>query len=57
MKGLGHRYRLDILKLAGLFVANGSQHLRLMRHETNRPARRAGKHILYGLSDPAVLIN
>ena len=68
-KGLGHGHRLEILELlaqgelsvealaerAGLSVANASQHLRLMRRAGLLVSRRAGKHILYGLSDPAVL--
>lgn len=68
-KGLGHGHRLEILELlaqgelsvevlaerAGLSIANASQHLRLMRRAGLLASRRAGKHILYGLSDPAVL--
>jgi rhodanese-related sulfurtransferase/DNA-binding transcriptional ArsR family regulator len=68
-KGLGHGHRLEILELlaqgeasvealaerAGLSVANASQHLRLMRRTGLLASRRAGKHIFYGLSDPAVL--
>lgn len=68
-KGLGHGHRLEILELlaqgeravealaerAGLSVANASQHLRLMRRAGLLSSRRAGKRILYGLSDPAVL--
>lgn len=67
-KGLGHGHRLEILELlaqgeravealaerAGLSVANASQHLRLMRRAGLLSSRRAGKRILYGLSDPAV---
>ena len=68
-KGLGHGHRLEILELlaqgelsvealaerAGLSVANASQHLRLMRRSGLLISRRMGKHILYRLSDPAVL--
>lgn len=68
-KGLGHGHRLEILELlaqgelsvealaerAGLSIANASQHLRLMRRAGLLASRRAGKHILYALSDPAVL--
>jgi rhodanese-related sulfurtransferase/DNA-binding transcriptional ArsR family regulator len=68
-KALGHGHRLEILELlaqrersvealaerAGLSVANASQHLRLMRQAGLLASRRDGKHILYRLSDPAVL--
>jgi rhodanese-related sulfurtransferase/DNA-binding transcriptional ArsR family regulator len=68
-KGLGHAHRLEILELlaqgersveavaerAGLSVANASQHLRLMRRAGLLASRRDGKHILYALSDSAVL--
>jgi rhodanese-related sulfurtransferase/DNA-binding transcriptional ArsR family regulator len=68
-KALGHGYRLEILELlaqgersvealatrAGLSVANASQHLRFMRRAGLLTSRRAGKHVLYALSDPAVL--
>lgn len=68
-KALGHVHRLEIFELlaqgernvealaerAGLSVANASQHLRLMRRAGLLASRRDGKHILYGLSDPAVL--
>ncbi len=68
-KALGHGHRLEILELlaqrersvealagcAGLSIANASQHLRLMRHAGLLASRRDGKHILYRLSDPAVL--
>ncbi len=68
-KGVGHGHRLEILELlaqgelsvealaerAGLSISNASQHLRLMRRAGLLASRRAGKHILYGLSDPAVL--
>jgi ArsR family transcriptional regulator len=68
-KALGHGRRLEILELlaqgersvealaerAGLAIANASQHLRLMRRAGLLASRRDGKHILYRLSDPAVL--
>ena len=68
-KGVGHGHRLEILELlaqgecsvealahrAGLSLANASQHLRLMRRAGLLVSRRAGKNILYALSDPAVL--
>lgn len=68
-KALGHAHRLEILELlaqgersveslaerARLSVANASQHLRLMRRAGLLASRRDGKHILYRLSDPAVL--
>lgn len=68
-KALGHAHRLVILELlaqrersvetlaerAGLSIANASQHLRLMRQAGLLASRRDGKHILYRLSDPAVL--
>jgi len=68
-KALGHGRRLEILELlaqgersvealaarAGLGIANASQHLRLMRRAGLLASRRDGKHILYRLSDPAVL--
>jgi ArsR family transcriptional regulator len=68
-KALGHAHRLVIVELlaqrersvealaesAKLSVANASQHLRLMRRAGLLVSRRDGKHILYRLSDPAVL--
>jgi rhodanese-related sulfurtransferase/DNA-binding transcriptional ArsR family regulator len=68
-KALGHGHRLEILELlaqrersveavadlAGLSVANASQHLRLMRRAGLLASRRDGKFILYRLSDPVVL--
>jgi ArsR family transcriptional regulator len=68
-KAFGHAHRLEILELlaqsersvdalaerAGLSIANASQHLRLMRRAGVLASRRDGKHILYRLSDPAVL--
>jgi ArsR family transcriptional regulator len=68
-KALGHGSRLEILEQlaqgersvegladrAGLAVANGSQHLRLMQRAGLLASRREGKHVLYRLSDPSVL--
>jgi rhodanese-related sulfurtransferase/DNA-binding transcriptional ArsR family regulator len=68
-KALSNGHRLEILELlaqgersvealaerAGLSIANASQHLRLMRQAGLLASRRDGKHILYRLSDPAVL--
>jgi hypothetical protein len=38
-----------------LSIANASQHLQLMRQAGLLASRRDGKHILYRLSDPAML--
>lgn len=68
-KALAHGQRLEILELLaqgersvealadriGLPVANVSQHLRRMRRAGLLDARRAGKHVFYGVRDPAVL--
>jgi rhodanese-related sulfurtransferase/DNA-binding transcriptional ArsR family regulator len=68
-KALGHGRRLEILELlaqgersveslaerAGLSTASASQHLRLMRQAGLLASRRDGRHVLYRLSDPAVL--
>ncbi len=68
-KTLGHPQRLEILEhlaqgersveavaaCVALSTANASQHLRLMRGAGLLTSWRDGKHILYGLSDPAVL--
>ena len=68
-KALSHGSRLEILEQlaqgersvegladrAGLSVANASQHLRLMQRAALLTSRRAGKHVLYRLSDPSVL--
>ena len=68
-KALGHPHRLEILEhlaqgersveavaaCAALSIANASQHLRLMRSAGLLTSRRDGKHVLYSLSDPAVL--
>ena len=66
---LGNEHRLRILELLaqretsvealatrlGLSLANASQHLRLLRAAGLLTSRRAGKHVLYVVSDPAVL--
>ena len=68
-KALGHGRRLEILELlaqgersvealadvAGLSVANASQHLRLMRQAGLLVSRRDGKRIFYRVSDASVL--
>ncbi len=68
-KALGHPHRLEILEhlaqgersveavaaCAALSIANASQHVRLMRSAGLLTSRRDGKHVLYSLSDPAVL--
>lgn len=68
-KALAHGRRLEILELlaqgersvealaavAGLSVANASQHLRLMRQAGLLASRRDGKHMFYRVSDPSVL--
>jgi ArsR family transcriptional regulator len=68
-KALGHGRRLEILELlaqrersvealaevAGLSIANASQHLRLMRRSGLLVSRREGKRILYRVSDASVL--
>jgi rhodanese-related sulfurtransferase/DNA-binding transcriptional ArsR family regulator len=68
-RALGNGHRLRILELlaqretsvealaarAGLSIANASQHLRLLRTAGLLTSRRAGKHVLYAVSDPAVL--
>lgn len=68
-KALAHPHRLEILELlaqgernvealaerARLSVANASQHLRLMRQAGLLASRRAGKHVVYRLSDASVL--
>ena len=51
----GERSVEDLANRAGLSVANASQHLRLMRRAGLLASRRDGKHVLYGLSDNAVL--
>src|SRR5215472_3960174 len=66
---LGNEHRLRILELlaqretsvealaecVGLSLANASQHLRLLRAAGLLTSRRAGKHVLYVVSDPTVL--
>lgn len=68
-KALAHPHRLEILEhlaqgersveavaaCTALSIANASQHLRLMRGAGLLTSRREGKHVLYSLSDPAVL--
>lgn len=68
-RALGNAHRLRILELlaqressvealadrVGLSIANASQHLRLLRAAGLLTSRRSGKHVLYTLSDPAVL--
>lgn len=68
-KALGHAHRLELLehvaqgergvealaKLAGLSVANASQHLQQLRRAGLVEKRRDGKHILYQLADVAVI--
>ena len=68
-KALGSGHRLEIVELLaqgersveavaermGLPIANTSQHLQVMRRAGLLTARRAGKRVLYRLSDPSVL--
>jgi rhodanese-related sulfurtransferase/DNA-binding HxlR family transcriptional regulator len=68
-KALGHGRRLEVLELlaqgersvetlarvAGLSIANASQHLRLMRQAGLLVSRREGKRIFYRVSDSSVL--
>jgi ArsR family transcriptional regulator len=68
-KALASAYRIEIVEVlgqgersvegvaarVGLSVANASQHLRLMRGSGLLASRREGKHVLYRLSDPAVV--
>jgi ArsR family transcriptional regulator len=68
-KALASAYRIEIVEVlgqgersvegvaarVGLSVANASQHLRLMRASGLLASRRDGKHVLYRLSDPAVV--
>ena len=67
-KALGNPHRIEIVEVLGQgersveaiaarigqSVANTSQHLRLMRQAGLLASRREGKHIFYGLSDPAI---
>jgi len=68
-RALGNEHRLRTLELlaqremsvealaarVGLSIANASQHLRLLRAAGLLTSRRDGKHVLYAVSDPAVL--
>lgn len=68
-KSLAHRHRLEIVEQlaqmersvesvaerVGLSIANASQHLRSMRRAGLLVSRRDGKHVIYAISDPAVL--
>jgi len=68
-KALASPHRIEIIEVlgqsersvesvaarVGLSVANASQHLRLMRRSGLLASRRDGKHVLYRLSDPAVV--
>ena len=68
-KALGNGYRLELLeflaqgergvdalaKLAGLSVANTSQHLQHMRRAGLVSARKDGLRVIYRLADPAVV--
>jgi rhodanese-related sulfurtransferase len=53
--GQGERSVEGVAGRVGLSVANTSQHLRLMRQAGLLSSRRDGKHVLYRLSDPAVV--
>jgi len=53
--GQGERSVEGVAERVGLSVANASQHLRLMRGSGLLASRRDGKHVLYRLSDPAVV--
>ena len=68
-KAFGHAHRLEILELlaqgergvesiatvAGLSIANASQHLQLLRRAGLVTSRRSGKQVLYRLTDDAVV--
>ena len=68
-KALAHAHRLELLEhvaqgargvdalaeLAGLSIANASQHLQQLRRAGLVTAQRQGKHILYQLTDDAVV--
>lgn len=68
-KAIGHEHRLELLEhmgqgarsvealaaLAGLSVANASQHLQHLRRAGLIAAERSGKHVLYRLADDAVV--
>ena len=53
--GQGERSVDGIAGRLGLSVANASQHLQVMRRAGLLASRRDGKHVLYRLSDPAVV--
>jgi ArsR family transcriptional regulator len=53
--GQGERSVEGIAGRLGLSVANVSQHLQVMRRAGLLASRRDGKHVLYRLSDPAVV--
>ena len=68
-KAIAHEHRLELLEhlgqgarsvealsaLAGLSVANASQHLQQLRRAGLVAAERQGKHVLYRLADDAVV--
>jgi rhodanese-related sulfurtransferase len=53
--GQGERNVDGIASRLGLSVANASQHLQVMRRAGLLSSRRDGKHVIYRLSDPAVV--
>lgn len=53
--GQGERTVDGVAARLGLPIANASQHLRLMRQSGLLVSRRAGRHIIYGLSNPRVV--
>lgn len=53
--GQGERSVEGIAGRLGLSVANASQHLQVMRRAGLLTSRRDGKHVLYRVSDPAVI--
>lgn len=68
-RALGHEHRLELVEqlgqgarsvevlaqLAGLELANASQHLQALRRAGLVSATRAGKYVLYRLADPTVV--
>jgi ArsR family transcriptional regulator len=68
-RAIGHEHRLELIEhlgqgersvealaaLAGLSLANASQHLQHLRRAGLVAARRQGKHVLYRLGDDAVV--
>ncbi|HEY0838300.1 MAG TPA: metalloregulator ArsR/SmtB family transcription factor [Azospirillum sp.] len=68
-RALGHEHRLDLLEhlgqgersvemlaeRTGLSIANASQHLQHLRRAGLVASRREGKHVIYRLSDDAVV--